>query len=301
MPEVIEVKLYKDFIQKKFNNKKLKSIEIINGRYKKHGPPDGLKEFDDSLPSKLTFVGSKGKFMYMSFESGQYLGITLGLTGGWFYSSSKSKKLVHCLDSTRYQIMDDDVYMKNALAHINVKFKFESGTLYFYDQLSYGTITVFPNEQTLNVKLKTLGLDIMDMKTTLDMFTNQITKKTNMEKPIGNVIVNQKLISGIGNYLRADCLWLSKISPFRKVKDLTKTEIARIYRNVRKLTWSEYNYDKGIELGIIKKSDKFPFDYDRDFFIYTKETDINNKPVTKEKLYEGSQIRYVYWVKSVQK
>jgi len=32
--------------------------------------------------------------------------------------------------------------------------------------------------------------------------------------------MNQKIISGIGNYLCADFLWYSKISAFRKVKDL---------------------------------------------------------------------------------
>ena len=62
----------------------------------------------------------------------------------------------------------------------------------------------------------------MDKNTTLEVFCNQILKKSNLDKAIGNVIVNQKIISGLGNYLRADILWLSKINPFKKVKKLSK-------------------------------------------------------------------------------
>ena len=52
---------------------------------------------------------------------------------------------------------------------------------------------------------------------------------------------------------------------------------------------------------MINYKDILPFQYERDFFIYSKETDIYNNIVTKEKLYEGSQIRYIFWVKTYQK
>ena len=38
------------------------------------------------------------------------------------------------------------VYMNNALKHINIEFHFESGILYFYDQLSFGIIKIFNEE-----------------------------------------------------------------------------------------------------------------------------------------------------------
>jgi hypothetical protein len=38
----------------------------------------------------------------------------------------------------------------------------------------------------------------MDKNTTLEVFRNQILKKNNLDKAIGNVIVNQKIISGLG-------------------------------------------------------------------------------------------------------
>jgi hypothetical protein len=38
-----------------------------------------------------------------------------------------------------------------------------------------------------------------------------------------------------------------------------------------------------------------------DFFVYRKDKDINGEKVIKEELFEGSQKRFIYWVKEVQK
>ncbi len=137
----------------------------------------------------------------------------------------------------------------------------------------------------------------MDVTTSFEDFQNALLHKTNLNKEIGNALMNQKYISGIGNYLRADALWLSKINPFDKVKSLSNNDLKKIYHNVRLLIWGQYNKKLGIKYGIINKSDKLPIDYNRNFFVYQQETDIYNKPVLKEKLYEGSQIRYIFYVK----
>ncbi len=295
MPEVIEVKEYSDFIQKHIKNEKCKKIEILSGRYKKHGPFKGYHSFNTLLPLRVSKVHSKGKFMYISFENDMHLGITLGLTGGWFFSPKGSKEYIHGLNGDRYVQTNIEKYRERALKHLNVAFFFQSGTLYFYDQLSFGTISLFKSTQELEKKLKGLGLDIMDEETTYEMFESALLHKSNLSKPIGNALMNQKYISGIGNYLRADALWLSKVNPFTKVKDLTKSEIKKIYSNVRLLIWGQYNKKRGIKLGIIKKSDKLPADYGRNFFVYQQETTIDGKEVKKEKLYEGSQVRYIYW------
>lgn len=102
----------------------------------------------------------------------------------------------------------------------------------------------------------------------LEIFTSCIRKKTNLEKPIGNVIVNQKIIYGLGNYLRADILWLSKINPFRKTKTLTDIEIENIFKYTRDLTWGNYDKEYAIKEKFIKKNIKLPYDYNRLFFLF---------------------------------
>lgn len=301
MPEVIEVKTYVDFIKQKVRGKRAIGIEILAGRYKKHGPFKHFTELKGELPLDIVSIESKGKYMYIKLSNNMYIGVTLGLTGGWFWNPAGSQNYIHGLDrtSTRYNPEIVNYYIQNALKHLNVVFKFAHGNLYFYDQLSFGTISILTAEEN-DKRLIKIGPDILSYDMTLESFKEALRKPKNTEKPIGNVLMDQSTLAGVGNYLRADALWMSKISPFRHVKDLSELDMKQLYYNLLKLVWGIYNYKKALRLGYIGKYDKMPTDYGRDFFIYMNVKDIRGRPVTKEKLYEGSQIRYIYWVKSYQ-
>jgi formamidopyrimidine-DNA glycosylase len=91
MPEIIEVKMYSDFIKKNIKDNKLLSIKILNGRYKKHGPFEHYKKIINELPCIIEEINTKGKFMYMKFNDDLYLGVSLGLMGGWFFRKKAIK------------------------------------------------------------------------------------------------------------------------------------------------------------------------------------------------------------------
>jgi formamidopyrimidine-DNA glycosylase len=154
------------------------------------------------------------------------------------------------------------------------------------------------NKELLDKKLKSIAPDIMD-NMSIDTFTNIITKYP--KKIIGLLLLNQKILSGIGNYLRADILWMSQVSPYRKVKNLSTKDIHNLYHNMLALTWGLYDYEKAIKMRIINKSIKIPSDYKRDFFVYYEDSDIYGNPVKKEELYEGSKKRFIYWCPKYQK
>lgn len=295
MPEVIEVLNYADFLRSKLKHRTVTEINVINGRYKKHGDFENLDQLKSQLPQAVTQIQTKGKFLYLQFQNGMYLFSTLGLSGGWLYMNNKNNvQFGHHLD----YITDEqqDSYHKNAFNHRNVEFKLDDNTsIYYYDTLSFGTLKVITDEAHLNKKLSTLGPDISQQSTTLPVFKERL-EKAQPEKPVGTVLMNQRIISGIGNYLRADVLWLSRISPFRKMKDLTSAEIKKLWLNSRLLTWSKYNYKKGLTNGFIEKDHpKIPEDYGREFYVYSMSTDPQGRPVKKEELYDGSQKRFIYW------
>merc|ERR1712094_41164 len=66
-----------------------------------------------------------------------------------------------------------------------------------------------------------------------ELFVNKLDKiiKRNPKKVIGEILLEQKLLAGVGNYIRSDILWLSKISPFRKIIDLKTEEKNLIFKN----------------------------------------------------------------------
>jgi len=235
MPEIIEVKSYSDFIYKHTINDLLLNIKIKKGRYKNHGPFTLYKQLNKLLPLKIVNINSKGKFMYMTLENNYNIGITLGLMGGWFYKKNDSTKMIHGLSKSQYFLVEQ--YISKALKHLNIYFIFKLGILFFFDQLSFGTITIFTNKEELDEKLRSIGPDVLDINTTFDIFKEKIRQHKNYEKYIGNILVNQKILSGIGNYIRSDVLWLSMISPFRKIKNITINELYTIYYNIRSYIW----------------------------------------------------------------
>jgi formamidopyrimidine-DNA glycosylase len=304
MPEIVEIKKYCDLIKKYCINKKVKTIKILKGRYKKHGKFDGYNDFNKELPLKIVDVNSKGKFIYITFEKDFTLYCTLGLSGGWTYKKKDSNtykfpEVLEFLNIKNENAIEE--YRDTSLEHLNIEFIFEKGSLYFFDTLSYGTISVSNDKTKLEKKLKSLGPDIMDEDLTYEMFNEQINKKVNLNKKIGNVLVNQKIISGIGNYLRADILWIAKISPHRLVKNLENIELKHIFQASRDLTWGDYDIKEGKKLKIISKKPLLPHNFKRDFFVYYEDEDINGNKIKKEELYEGSQKRMIYWVPDVQK
>lgn len=298
MPEVIEVLKYADFIKSKLKHKTITDINIINGRYKKHGAFEHFETLKKALPLKIKSIETKGKFLYFEFENGMYLFSTLGLSGGWVFEHNNKMQFGHLLKYIEKERLDQ--YHKSALNHLNVEFKTPDGSLFYYDTLSFGTLKVVTSDHEVEKKLKTLGPDITKETTTLSIFKSQM-EKANPEKPIGVILMNQRIISGMGNYLRADVLWLSKISPFRKMKDLTPNELKKLWLNSRLLTWSKYDYKQGQQLGFIEANHpKIPEDYEREFYVYNQSTDPQGRAVKKEELYEGSQKRFIYWVPEVQ-
>jgi formamidopyrimidine-DNA glycosylase len=306
MPEINEIRKYADFIKEKIKKNKILEIKILNGRYKTHGPFQKYNDIKKELPLKLLDVKTKGKFLYFVFENNFYLFSTLGLSGGWCYLKKGASKYTFSKTEEEGLYFDDSnhndsVYIKNALKHLNVEFRTSKGSLYYYDVLSFGSLKVIEGEEELNKKLKTIGPDIMEPDTTLEIFKNQILKTRNLHKEIGIVIMNQKIISGIGNYLRADILYLSKISPFRKVNKLTDKELEAIYKNAKVLTWGDYDIEMAKKLKIVSKETKFPRDYDRMFFVYNYDEDIHGHKIIKKELYEGSQKRFIYYVPTIQK
>lgn len=334
MPEGVEVRKFADILVDNLVGHSVKDVIIHKGRYTKKAF-DGYRVLMNALPLKVVSVKCKGKMTYIELHSEKeggktiWLINTLGLTGGWTVAA-KEKKDLHGERRLRYMKKDKGVdtgseglgngwvfaypviweYISNnnanewferALDHLNVEFILDNGIRgYFYDQLSFGTLKIIEKRVELEKKLKELGADMLDETTSFEVFKKAVHKGANNEKMIGNVLVNQRVISGIGNYLRADGLWLARISPFRKVKELSDDELETIYKSMRALMWGDYAPDEAKTKGYIGGNFKIPHDYGREFFVYRQETDIDGRKIVREELYEGTQKRYIYWVREIQ-
>ena len=107
-------------------------------------------------------------------------------------------------------------------------------TLEFSDLRKFGKIMLVDTEKIGELKeIRELGIDVMDKNFTLEKFQELLNKKKNA--PIGVVLMDQSLLSGIGNIYRSEILFEAGISPFKKTKSLKDGEIKKIYQAIGKV------------------------------------------------------------------
>ena len=124
-------------LNSRLKDKTLVRIEIISGRYEKHGPPEGFNELQEEIKTTdvvIKGVCAKGKLIYFLLSNHKVILSTLGLKGEWCQRYSK-----HC--------------------GIVLQAVGPSVTYWFQDQLHYGTFAIIPLEK-LSTKLASLGPDV---------------------------------------------------------------------------------------------------------------------------------------------
>lgn len=228
MPEIIEVLITAEVLNQELKDFELIEINFINGRYLN-------KPFDYDLikNKKIIKIASYGKFMYFNFENDTYLFNTFGLTGKFSFN------------------YDDNEQIK-----INLLFKNNDQiiNLYFYDKRGFGWFKIGNNKEELNKILLKKGPDILQNNFSNEQFINLFMKIKNKNINIVKALMDQKkLFCGLGNYLVAELLYLSKINPFLNIKDLSEEQIINLYDNLKQLLVNLYNYpfEKYIKKDII--------------------------------------------------
>lgn len=216
MPEGAEVKRIAYQLNDLISKKEISDIQIISGRYKTHSPPKGFSKISSFLsPIKIESVNCKGKFIWFSFANDSEISIwnTLGMTGSW----SKAKT-----DHSRIILSFTD-----------------KSEVYFNDIRNFGTLNFSFSKKELEEKLLSLGPDMLSSPPTAEEFSKIIKKHG--KKTLPEVLMNQKNISGVGNYVKAESLYLAKIAPERICSSLSEKEILDLKDSIEKVLRTSYN------------------------------------------------------------
>ena len=268
MPEGPEVRRITDSLSRILKNKALRNIEIISGRYVTHSPPSGFSEIIEALPLNILEVNCKGKFIYFKLEDEWTVWSTLGMSGSWTSSMKK---------------------------HSRVRLELENSHAFFTDIRNFGTLKFVKGYDKLQRKIESLGPDMLKGEPTDREFIDAVRKKSN--KTIAEVLMNQSIVSGVGNYLKSESLYLSKISPHRVVDTLSDRELAYLNESVKVTILSSY-LSGGATIHTFSGFNGEFGEYSRRFAVYNQKTDPNGLGVIREKTPDG---RTTFWVKEVQK
>ncbi len=79
-----------------------------------------------------------------------------------------------------------------------------------------------------------LGPEVLDDNVTARDIAKRLTQFP--RRSIADALLDQHVIAGLGNYLRADILFVARINPLRKIADLSAPEIRRVANACKTLT-----------------------------------------------------------------
>ena len=255
MPEGPEVLGYYNFIKPFLINKVLTNFEVLSGKYVKKSLKN-IDIFKLKLPCKINKVSVKGKTIFICLDNDYSLVITHGMSGYW---SDELEK------------------------HTRIKFELNtSKTLFYVDTRNFGSITICLTKDEFSIKENKLGPYILHDDITYKDFYSRLDTKPRSK--IAIALLDQNLISGIGNYLRCDILWYAKINGETRIKDLTLYQRKILFETSVNLCRYYASMDFLLEFT--------PEQYNRDFFIYMQEHDIYHKSVLTKKL-NGRTFHYV--------
>jgi len=271
MPEGSELKLSAELIRPLMVNQIITdAYPSSNSRYAELSP-EGYLEFKQDLSSnqcQVLDIQTKGKFMYWTFTTG-YLFCTFGMTGQ--FSPTRGK-------------------------HPCFIFQYGDKEMVFNDPRHFGTIKFTKSKQELTDKLNNLGWDpLANTLEKYDSFIRDTLKKSN--KCIGQLLLDQGIFCGVGNYVRAESLYAAKLSPWRATSSLTKEEVTTLQNAIINVMTASYQHQ-----GATIHSYQTPFGdegkYSNSFKVYGLKNDSNGFKIKREKMKDG---RAIYWCPDLQK
>lgn len=280
MPELPEVETIKLQLNKFLVGHKIISVEVRNRKIFQGDEKRmvGVKVIDTRRFGKVTVIDLDNKYSILTHVK---------LTGQFIYrgpnldTNALSTKVIGGLGGP----------------HTLVIFTLDkNGVLYYNDVRRFGWIRI---EKTPDVEnesfIKKLGPDMLVISR--DNFSEILSKTS---RNIKTLLMDQGKISGVGNIYVNDALWLSKISPKRTAKSLSKVESKLLFNALHTVLKTGLKYGGASELAFVTPDGK-EGEYQNHTLVYGHQGEICKRcKINKiEKFFLGG--RGTYWCSLCQK
>ncbi len=168
---------------------------------------------DLKLPKRISSINSKGKMTYFIFDDMTVLELHYGMTGNIRDTDDK-----HCHITFITEDVSDSLIKRSIL--------------YYHDIRRFGSLTYHSNATKFHKKLQSLGLDPLQTDlsdiSVIGLLIQKFRNRNNMN--ICKVLMSQEVISGIGNYMKAEILYALHIHPLANVSHLSDELLLQIFK-----------------------------------------------------------------------
>lgn len=207
MPELPEVETVRKGLEKLVTGKTIAAVEVLWGRIIEQ-PEKEL--FELSLQKQtIEKMERRGKFLIFKLTDFDMVS-HLRMEGKYEFHESKN-----------------DPVMK----HTHVRFSFTDDTeLRYLDVRKFGRMVLVEKDKSNEYKgILALGPEPIPDKFLLQPFQAGLKKHHKAIKPL---LLDQKLVTGLGNIYVDEALWESKIHPEQPANTLTKKETELLYQSI---------------------------------------------------------------------
>jgi formamidopyrimidine-DNA glycosylase len=305
MPEQSEVSHITDQLNFFFKDRLLDEVEILNETFLKR-----FKDYEDLvdiLPLRIKEVKNKGKliifYFYNKIKSDKdsptkncyYLFSHLTLFGHYSlnYNRKKNNNFIpdksHVHVKFTFKVEDNDHYPHN-IKH-----------LYYSDKLRFSNFHFMSTFDEYNKKLKKIEKGFIgDWIITKQDFINNFkkykeNKRRKTEKEICVILTDQKtLVSGVGNYLVSEILYLANVNPWKLTSEITEKESKRIYDVSIKIIKKSYDCN-GMSFSDYSNLNDDPGSFQNYLEVYMKKKTSKGEIVLSKK---KDKDRTIYYVKN---
>lgn len=203
MPELPEVETVVRELREKILGKELESVEEL-----RTGTVCDSRNDERELGT-IEAVKRRGKYIIIESDSGYVILVHLRMTGKLIFSEHDDEVSSHCRAELRFR---------------------DGSILYFDDIRTFGTIDILPQKELMLEKK--LGIEPLSNDFNAEYL---LAKFKNRKAPVKNLLLNQKVVAGLGNIYVCEILYRSGVSPVRRGDSITEKEAEQIVADTKQV------------------------------------------------------------------
>lgn len=231
MPELPEVETIRQDLIRKIKSKKIEKIDIKKPKIVKNSAAYFREQLVGAVFSDVKRIGKLLIFVFKDKKvEEKCLLIHLKMTGQLIYCDKKSFAAGGHANSRdeEKRIREADVgqiCQEGKYTHVIFKFK-DGAKLFFNDLRQFGYLRIV-DKKILEEIWSRFGIEPLQANFTFDNFGKIFkNRKTNVKA----LLLNQNLVSGIGNIYADEILFKAKIKPDRTADSLNEKEVKEIFK-----------------------------------------------------------------------
>ena len=258
MPELPEVEIIKQSLKKTVKFDKILKVKVHNKnlRFKLN------KNFENTLRNKkITNISRYAKYLIIELNKVEYLIFHFGMSG-----------TLHLIKNSNIKSTNLSFYSSQNLPskHNHVELIFKNFKIIYNDPRRFGYIKLIKSKLELGSFISKIGLEPLDSKFNILYLKKKLF---NRNKNIKNILLDQKIISGIGNIYASEILFHSRLNPLKKGKKIKINELKLLVKFSKRVLHNAISKG-GSSIRDFKNTDGSSGLFQNEFKVYNKENSI---------------------------